>query len=909
MTKTCFFFLFGLAIAAPAAAQPGGADPLSTNPPRSKNTMTKTIALLWKAGPVAGQIEVTNGTLAQVRIASGKGEVSGARFSLTSRGPCRLEIAVADARLQPGANPTLVTVREKTHPFSFFLRDVTPAFPVFLPSCGVAVTTADDTRTCRQVEQALRQRKLRTGLQQIAREPEESYDKAAARTRNLKGPIWLGLSRDMRIFQVDVNWTHGSWGSIQPRFHNTPSRPPETNGAPLLLQFILGRGSGCQVDITRRLEDGVLPILHGTARDGDIAYHITAFVANERTPLTPDTLRGTHFLVADGNAFAHTFTEEQQKQFEALSPAELNRDEETVLYFRAKAVNTAPVPRYAWFKLPGFEWGVRAPRRYDGARGLSIFDSGRVFCLSKLNGNPAPQEELALLLPPAGSAVLEFFVPHSPISQERAEALANVDFDQRHAECRAFWKTKLATAAQVHLPESRLEEMTRAGLLHLDLVAYGLEPDGTVAPTIGVYPPIGTESAPIITFFDSMGWPDLARRSLQFFLDLQREDGAMLNCGGYTSETAAALWTIGEHFRYTRDQAWVRQIAPKLVKACDYLIAWRRRNQKEELRGKGYGLIEGKVADPPDPCRYFMNSAYACAGLARAAEMLADLDPAKSQELAAEAQAFKRDIRTALAESLAKSPALPLGDGTWCPTTAPYPEYRGPLSLYAEGGYNCWDSFPLRDSLTGPLWLIFTGVLDPGEPMAEALLDFHQELFTLRNVAFAQPYYSRHDYAHLRRGEVKPFLKTYYNAFSSLADRETYSFWECYSFGSPHKTHEEAWFLMQTRWMLYLEDGDTLKLLSGIPRAWMQDGSRLELSNAASYFGPLSLHVESKLAQGEITARVDCASNRQPKRVEFRLPHPKGRKPREIIGGTYDSRSETVRIENFTGRADITLRF
>ena len=33
---------------------------------------------------------------------------------------------------------------------------------------------------------------------------------------------------------------------------------------------------------------------------------------------------------------------------------------------------------------------------------------------------------------------------------------------------------------------------------------------------------------------------------------------------------------------------------------------------------------------------------------------------------------------------------------------------------------------------------------------------------------------------------------------------------------SQHKTHEEAWFLMETRWMLYMEEGDTLSLLKTI---------------------------------------------------------------------------------------------
>ena len=68
----------------------------------------------------------------------------------------------------------------------------------------------------------------------------------------------------------------------------------------------------------------------------------------------------------------------------------------------------------------------------------------------------------------------------------------------------------------------------------------------------------------------------------------------------------------------------------------------------------------------------------------------------------------------------------------------------------------------------------------------------------------------------MRRGEAAAFIKAYYNGFAGLADRETYTFWEHHNLVSPHKTHEEAWFLMQTRWMLWTEDGAELHLFAGL---------------------------------------------------------------------------------------------
>ena len=201
------------------------------------------------------------------------------------------------------------------------------------------------------------------------------------------------------------------------------------------------------------------------------------------------------------------------------------------------------------------------------------------------------------------------------------------------------------------MPEQRIDEMIRAGLLHLDLITYGSEPEGTVVPTIGVYTAIGSESAPIIQAMESLGWNDTARRSLQFFLDKQHDDGFIQNFGGYMLETGAALWSIGEHYRYTRDDEWLAQIKEKLLKAYEYIVAWRKRNMTEQLRGKGYGMLDGKVADPEDPFHSFMLNGYAYLGMSRLAEMLASSDPEQSSRIAIEAEALKSDIRTWLLSS------------------------------------------------------------------------------------------------------------------------------------------------------------------------------------------------------------------------------------------------------------------
>ncbi len=864
------------------------------------------IAIEWRDGRPQGQITVTDGNLLKMAVVRGQGAIEGeGRFAAAQSGAFRLALELRGTPNRYGPGSTVVRVDAAREPFSFFLRDVGAEFPIYIPEYGVIVTTGADTRSYVQVDAAIRAHGLQTKLQQIEGEPEENFEIAAANTRNVSCQTWLGLSRDMRIFAFSerLEW-------IQPRFHGVEVPLPETHNTPARYNFTMGRGWGVVDKISRRLEDGVLPILHGTLVDDDIRYDLVSFAAFESRPLIPKNVRGTHYLLADGHGRGHSFTKEQQQEYDRLYAAQMDQPEETVLFTRITALNTAAVPRYAFLKsaCPGDR---KLPYRFDAENGFGMYNSGRVFSVSNLNNKALAAEELTYLLRPGETVILDMYVPHRPLSPERALKLRGVRFEERLSEVRRFWKDKLAAAASVSLPERRMTEMVRAGLLHLDLVAYGLEPDGSVLPATGHYTAIGSESAPITQFMDSMGWHDVARRTLMFFLDKQHEDGLMQNFGGYMVETGAVLWSMGEHYRYTRDDAWVRQVAPRLIKSCDYIQRWRQRNMREDLRGNGYGLLDGKVADPNDPYRAFMLNGYAYLGLSRAAEMLKNTDAGKSQELYKEAEALKKDIRVAFFNAMGKAPVVPLASGAWSPTVAPFAEYRGPLVLLADGGkWFTHGSMVSRDSLSNPAYLVFQEIIDPMEPAIGLLMNYNNDLMTKRNVGFSQPYYSRHPVAHLMRGEVKPFLKSYYDTVAAMADRETYTFWEHFYGASPHKTHEEGWFLMETRWMLYMESGQGLNLLPGIPRAWMEDGKQIDLKNVATYFGPVSLHVASALEnQHRITAEVECQSGRPPKYVELRLPHPGGSKAVWVRGGTYDAATEKVRIEPFLGRAEVTLGF
>jgi len=878
------------------------------------NLKNQQVVIEWSNVQSRGTIEVLNGQLSKIEILEGKGIVNRASFDLDSKKNCRILATVTHVKDNPGSDPTILTVKTDHDPFSFFLRDVSKEYPIYIPEYHVVVTASDDIRSYTQIETAIKGRKGRTKLQQIENEPEETFDSAAILTRNQPCTNWLGLSRDMRIFDMSDNRAYpgSEMNMITPRNSSTQVTLPEFENKTLAFVYLVGRGQGVAINTSRRLEDGVLPILHSTLTDDDVEYRSTAFASLEKSPLAAWTPIGTDWLVADDYSIGHMLTKEQEDLVKPRLVAETNRSETTVLYFRSEAFNRAAVPRYAWFKTVRPVVGAWSKIEYslNMETGFSAFSSGNVFAISRLNGRPLHDEEIAVLVKPGEKAVFEFVVPHAPISKERAVDLSKQSFDSRFDECKRFWKEKLDNAAQISVPEPRINEMIHAGLLQLDMITYGMDPDGTLAPTIGIYSPIGTESSPIIQFYNSMGLPDIARRSLMFFLEKQHDDGMIQNFGGYMVETGAALWSMGEYYRYTRDKEWVKLVEPKLLKASDFLLRWRAEYKKPELTGKGYGMIAGKVADPNDPYHQYMLNAYAYLGISRVAEMLKDVDGGQSKRLAREAEAWKQDIRVSLMNNIAHSPVVPLGDGRWSPTVPPWTEAIGPRALHiTPEAYFSHGTVTTPDVLLGPLYLVFCEVLAPEEQVSRMMLDYHSELFYECNAAFSQPYYSRHDWLQLKLGLIKPFLMTYYNTVSAIADRETYTFWEHLFQVSQHKTHEQAWFLMETRWMLYLEEGETLRLLPGIPRKWMEDGKQITLENMGSYFGPISLQVNAKPKDGFIEAAISCNSISKPQRVIIRLPHPEGKKAIKVTGGTYDPVTESILIKDFSGTANVKAVF
>ena len=99
--------------------------------------------------------------------------------------------------------------------------------------------------------------------------------------------------------------------------------------------------------------------------------------------------------------------------------------------------------------------------------------------------------------------------------------------------------------------------MVKAGILHLDLVCYGNEPDGSCT-VVGCHSPIGSESSPIIQYLESVGKGPCPPCNNVFYRK-QHDDGFMQNFGGYMLKPGqyyGMLRTLSLYQRYRMDKIY-----------------------------------------------------------------------------------------------------------------------------------------------------------------------------------------------------------------------------------------------------------------------------------------------------------------------------------------------------------------
>lgn len=661
---------------------------------------------------------------------------------------------------------------------------------------------------------------------------------------NVRGFEWLGMDR-----QVDWQPWWASAGEIRPRF-----------------------GSGTNSLISRQLDGGWLPIPVNTTADGGVTYVQRTFVAPCTNTLSSELHRGKSVCVVEFTA---------RNEHLEMASARL------VLSFRMNAA-TNPATSFSKTATGFLVTGGAQPFALIGsvtADRSEITTSG-----AELTWTPE--------LLPGEQRRLVVYLPGEAMRPQEVANFGEVSALRRGTE--QYWKRLLDGATRIHTPDALLNDLIRSSQVRCLIDARSEAGGSRIGASIAAmsYGPLESEAHSVIRGMDFLGHHEFARRGLEFFRHRYSTNG-FLTTGYTTFGTAWHLWTLGEHYQLTRDTNWIKEIAPELVRSCQWIMRQTEKTRKLAPRGNPvpeYGLMPpGVLADWNAFAYHYTMNAYYFAALREVSQALGDISHPETKRFADEAEQLRKETLRAYAWTQAQSPALRLRDGTWIPHYPSQVHSPGRLAEFFPGqdAGRSW----CYDVELGAHQLVPTGVLKPNSREVARMMDHMEDVqflaggwfdyaaesnradwFNLGGFSKVQPYYTRNCEIYALRDDVKPFIRSYFNSIASLLNPEVLTFWEHFHHsGAWDKTHETGYFLHQTRTMFVQERGEELWLAPFVPADWLATGRTIQVDLVPTRFGPVSFRMDSHLDRGSVHAVIDLSATRLPNKVVLRLRHPDSR--------------------------------
>lgn len=864
-----------------------------------------------------GSLSMYNGEVLEVRPFGGT-QARGPFAWTSTAGKGKTAGIVAKVLYTSGmdVDRTIATVRTKAFDFSFLPGEVFEYQPIDIPDFGVYIRNNSLTldRT------AYRQKNAKTFriIDAVAKHPEQTLENAYQAIRAKRVTLsFVGVDSNSQKFGVapDGHLVIGnndpSYGQqIVPKF----ALYFASAEASKLFQGPTRAGDffAAESEKLQNLEEGWLPIVATKWSRNEVSFERLDY-ATLHHPSQP------------------------------LDESKLLGNELALMISRLTIRNDSPIPKTVsyyiqpWKPTSGqLEYGAMPTNAKNAwetlLRANCVFvaegNSEYAVCSVDSHGRGSLSLETAasavgysLELSPGEQHSIHTVVPGRPLPDAEHDKLRDLAYEHLHDSTVKYWKDRLAEGMQVEIPDRHMQNLYNGTLQHflLAMTKDGKRQEHYPNTAMLYYGSIGSESSPITQSLDMRGLHARAESCLNAWLSTQgdsmpagdyasKEGGFYHYWPNYTVDQGAVLWTLAEHYLYTGDKDWLRKVAPQIIEGCDFIARERKRTMKELPGGRKplfYGLAPaGCVADPRDWEYSFALNAYFYLGLKKSALVLRDVDPAKAQQIALQAEDYLQTIREVLKDCIAISPVTRLRDGTSVPSVPSYVGVRGfssdakdSLDPDLRHGYG-------YDSTIGPFHLLKGEVLAPNDsevtwmlnyledrffmftplPSRVDLDDLGSDWFNLGGFEKLQPYYVHYQDAYLQRDQIPSFLRGFFNTLAAISDPQTLTFQEELDFGGgqPHKTHEEGWFFHQLRHMLVMEMEDDLFLAAGTPRQWLEDGKKIGVTRAASYFGELSYQIESFANQGRIEATVRLPTRRQPANIYLRLRHPKPAQLRRV---------------------------
>jgi hypothetical protein len=179
-----------------------------------------------------------------------------------------------------------------------------------------------------------------------------------------------------------------------------------------------------------------------------------------------------------------------------------------------------------------------------------------------------------------------------------------------------------------------------------------------------------------------------------------------------------------------------------------------------------------------------------------------------------------------------------------------------------------------------------------------------------------------HAYGLLQQDFIREYLLSLYSLMAHQYTRGTWTAPETRrldpkEYAAPYCAPAEMVVPLLTRWMLVFEDPATqvLWLTKGTPRAWLESGQRIAVTNAPTKWGRIGFEIRSRMEEGYIEAKVDLELRRSPAEIKLRFRAPEGHRIRSVLvngrsWSRFDADEESVTLPSESqGRVTVMAHY
>jgi hypothetical protein len=520
-------------------------------------------------------------------------------------------------------------------------------------------------------------------------------------------------------------------------------------------------------------------------------------------------------------------------------------------------------------------------------------------CITRDDG-PPPQKGkhwkdcevmLTFALAKTGSKDLVIKLPSPAVEQRDHSALMKLDYGSSREATLKFWTDWVQRGAQFRVPENVVNDLFRASLWHAlrlprrhggseDGVRIDLPYSNFAYDQRGTPWPVNQAVYVDYMIYGLRGYRDVAAEELlTMYRGNQEPNGHVKGFANWGVYTPAMVYTVAQNYLLSGDRETLERLLPDTLKALDWCL------QEVHQASGSEGLVRSPLNDLTGDGVWAFTQAYMYAAFDTLGKALEQAGHPHARECLDAAESFHKSIERGFGTAAMRSPLVPLRDHTWMPYV--------PCEATKPGRrFEQW--YP-TDVDTGAMHLLRLGALPAQGTLADSLLNDHEDNLYLHGWGMAnEPVYNPQATAYLLRDDPGAAIRAFYSymacAFSHSALEPVEHRWTWGQYFGPPST-DGAWFELYRNMLIHELDDGSLLLLQATPRKWLGDGQQIAVERAPTYYGELSMTVDSHAASGSLTAEIETPRRLPMKRLIVRFRHPEAKPMRSV----------TVNGQNWTG--------